>query len=191
MASHQRAVAAAAAGHTAAEVVPLPLPAAGTSSPSAARRASPPLPGQQQQQQQQQGGGAASTSTSTSSGSTGPGAATLGVQAGAHGLPPRQGSGLGGGGVWIREDESLSKMDPSKLAGLRPYFKRDASGTVTAGNASPMTDGAAALVVASYETVQVRVRGWSEHGEGEARRPAHVVSRGWGGAGGPSASRAA
>ncbi|EFJ39622.1 hypothetical protein VOLCADRAFT_84837 [Volvox carteri f. nagariensis] len=86
--SHRRAVAAAAAGHTAAEIVPVPRP----------------------------GGG-------------------------------------GGPGSYIWEDESLSKMDPVRLTALKPYFRRD-GGTVTAGNASPMTDGAAALVIASYEAVQ-------------------------------------
>jgi acetyl-CoA C-acetyltransferase len=38
---------------------------------------------------------------------------------------------------------------PEKLAGLKPAFKRD--GTVTAGNASGINDGAAALVVAGAE----------------------------------------
>ncbi len=52
------------------------------------------------------------------------------------------------------QDEGLTKMDPSRLPSLRPYFKRD-GGTVTAGNASPLTDGAAALVVASAEAVRV------------------------------------
>ena len=36
-----------------------------------------------------------------------------------------------------------------KLAALRPAFKKD--GTVTAGNASGINDGAAALVVATEE----------------------------------------
>ena len=39
-----------------------------------------------------------------------------------------------------------------KLAKLRPVFKKD--GTVTAGNASTLNDGAAALVLASDETVK-------------------------------------
>ena len=41
-----------------------------------------------------------------------------------------------------REDTALEK-----LAKLRPAFKKD--GTVTAGNASSLNDGAAAVVVAS------------------------------------------
>ena len=43
----------------------------------------------------------------------------------------------------IREDTSLEK-----LAGLRPVFDRR-SGTVTAGNASPLTDGASAVLLMS------------------------------------------
>src|SRR5262249_39590124 len=38
---------------------------------------------------------------------------------------------------------------PDKLAGLKPAFKKD--GTVTAGNASGINDGAAALVVSTNE----------------------------------------
>src|SRR5204863_9655112 len=43
----------------------------------------------------------------------------------------------------IRRDSSLEK-----LAALRPVFDRE-HGTITAGNASPLTDGAAAVVLAS------------------------------------------
>ena len=39
-----------------------------------------------------------------------------------------------------------------RLAGLRPAFRAD--GTVTAGNASPLNDGAAAVVLASDEGVE-------------------------------------
>lgn len=47
-------------------------------------------------------------------------------------------------------DEHLRATTLEKLAKLRPAFKRD-GGTVTAGNASGINDGAAALVVASAE----------------------------------------
>ncbi|MET8542228.1 acetyl-CoA C-acyltransferase [Kitasatospora sp. NPDC004799] len=47
----------------------------------------------------------------------------------------------------IREDTSLAK-----LAGLKPVFR--AGGTVTAGNASPMNDGAAGLVLVSEEALR-------------------------------------
>jgi acetyl-CoA C-acetyltransferase len=45
-----------------------------------------------------------------------------------------------------RRDTSMEK-----LAHLRPAFDRTASGTITAGNSSPLTDGAAALWVATEE----------------------------------------
>lgn len=41
-------------------------------------------------------------------------------------------------------------MDVEKLKALRPFFKQD-GGSVTAGNSSPLSDGACALVVASAE----------------------------------------
>ncbi|MFF2744532.1 thiolase family protein [Kitasatospora sp. NPDC058048] len=47
----------------------------------------------------------------------------------------------------IREDTSLAK-----LAGLKPVFR--AGGTVTAGNASPMNDGAAGLVLVGEEALR-------------------------------------
>ncbi|MEU6763238.1 thiolase family protein [Streptomyces sp. NPDC046853] len=46
----------------------------------------------------------------------------------------------------IREDTSYEK-----LSGLRPVFRKD--GTVTAGNASPMNDGAAGLLLVSEEAL--------------------------------------
>ncbi|MFJ5517066.1 thiolase family protein [Streptomyces griseoluteus] len=47
----------------------------------------------------------------------------------------------------VREDTSLEK-----LAGLKPVFRRD--GTVTAGNASPMNDGAAGLLLVSEDALE-------------------------------------
>ena len=46
----------------------------------------------------------------------------------------------------VRADTSLAA-----LGGLKPAFVTDGSGTVTAGNAPPLSDGAAALVVASAQ----------------------------------------
>jgi acetyl-CoA C-acetyltransferase len=51
----------------------------------------------------------------------------------------------------VEQDEGPFKGDPDKLAGLRPAF--EASGSITAGNASSLNDGAAALVLASGEAV--------------------------------------
>lgn len=57
------------------------------------------------------------------------------------------------------------------LAKLRPAFVKDGSGTVTAGNASGLNDGAAVVVLASGEaaaklgtTVMARVVSWAQAG---------------------------
>jgi acetyl-CoA C-acetyltransferase len=52
----------------------------------------------------------------------------------------------------ISEDEEPGRGDPSKFAKLKPAF--DKSGTITAANASSINDGAAALVLASEQTVR-------------------------------------
>jgi acetyl-CoA acyltransferase 2 len=59
------------------------------------------------------------------------------------------------GEVEFRADEHM-RPDTTReaLAGLRPYFKKD--GLVTAGNASGIGDGGAALVVASAEWAKAR-----------------------------------
>lgn len=49
----------------------------------------------------------------------------------------------------VLADETLSKLDPAKLRRLPPAFRQDGSGSVTAGTASPLSDGAAALVLVS------------------------------------------
>ena len=49
--------------------------------------------------------------------------------------------------VVVKEDETLKKFNEEKLRQLRPAFGKE--GTITAGNASSINDGAAALVVAS------------------------------------------
>ncbi|XP_057529455.1 acetyl-CoA acetyltransferase 2-like [Amaranthus tricolor] len=53
----------------------------------------------------------------------------------------------------INEDDGLKKFDPAKLKKLPPSFKKN-EGTVTAGNASLISDGAAALVLVSGEKVK-------------------------------------
>lgn len=52
----------------------------------------------------------------------------------------------------VTEDEEYKKLDPSKMATLKPAFQKD--GTVTAANASKINDGAAAVVLASAEKVK-------------------------------------
>jgi acetyl-CoA C-acetyltransferase len=54
----------------------------------------------------------------------------------------------------VDTDEEPGRGDIEKLASLRPAFQKD--GTITAGNASSINDGAAALVLAGADVVQKR-----------------------------------
>jgi acetyl-CoA C-acetyltransferase len=56
----------------------------------------------------------------------------------------------------VADDEEPGRGDIEKLATLRPAFQKD--GTVTAGNASSINDGAAALVLAAADVA--KARGW-------------------------------
>jgi len=75
--------------------------------------------------------------------------------------------GDGAGATHLHTDTLVrAGTSVEKLARLRPAFARD--GTVTAGNASPLTDGAAAVLLASEEraaalglTALARVVSWS------------------------------
>jgi acetyl-CoA C-acetyltransferase len=68
----------------------------------------------------------------------------------------------------VNEDENLKKFNEEKLRNLRPAF--DQKGTITAGNASSINDGAAATVVISGEKAnalgvkpQARILGYSTY----------------------------
>lgn len=72
--------------------------------------------------------------------------------------------------VRVREDERLKRFDEAKLRRLPPAFQQD-GGTITAGNASGMNDGAAAMVILSQEkaealgvTPQARILGYTQKG---------------------------
>ena len=72
--------------------------------------------------------------------------------------------------VTVTEDEGPAKADPARLATLRPAFGKD--GVTTAGNASSINDGAAAVVVASAEWARrtgvkpvARIVGYSQHAQ--------------------------
>jgi acetyl-CoA C-acetyltransferase len=52
----------------------------------------------------------------------------------------------------VAQDEQPLKADPAKIPGLRPAFLKD--GTITAANASSISDGAAALVLAGASWAQ-------------------------------------
>jgi acetyl-CoA C-acetyltransferase len=56
----------------------------------------------------------------------------------------------------VDADEEPGRGDIEKLASLRPAFQKD--GTITAGNASSINDGAAALVLAGADVAEKR--GW-------------------------------
>ena len=56
----------------------------------------------------------------------------------------------------VADDEEPGRGDIEKLGALRPAFQKD--GTVTAGNASSINDGAAALVLAGADAAAAR--GW-------------------------------
>jgi acetyl-CoA C-acetyltransferase len=53
------------------------------------------------------------------------------------------------GSVFVKEDETPGRFNEEKLRALRPAF--DPTGSVTAGNASSINDGAAAIVVIAPE----------------------------------------
>ncbi|KAK3415301.1 hypothetical protein EUGRSUZ_H00849 [Eucalyptus grandis] len=65
-------------------------------------------------------------------------------------VPVEVSGGRGKPSTVIDKDEGLGKFDPAKLRKLRPSFK-ETGGSVTAGNASSISDGAAALVLVSGE----------------------------------------
>lgn len=65
-------------------------------------------------------------------------------------VPVEVSGGRGKPSTIIDKDEGLGKFDASKLRKLRPSFKQT-DGTVTAGNASSISDGAGALVLVSGE----------------------------------------
>ena len=76
-------------------------------------------------------------------------------------------------GLPLAIDEGPDKVDFAKLPKLRPVFEED--GTVTAANASSLSDGAAALVVADEDLareqghpIAARLVGWTVHAQAPA-----------------------
>jgi len=64
-------------------------------------------------------------------------------------VPMEAPAGKGATTTVDRDEHPRPETTLEQLAGLRPAFKRDASGSVTAGNSSGINDGAAALLVTS------------------------------------------
>jgi len=84
------------------------------------------------------------------------------------------------GDVVVAVDEQPAKARPEKIPGLRPAFRKD--GTVTAANSSSISDGAAALVLASEQvarreglTIRALIRGHASHAQAPADFPTAPV----------------
>lgn len=91
----------------------------------------------------------------------------------------------------VRQDNNLRRDTTlEKLAKLKPAFPMEGSGTLTAGNSTPMTDGAAAVLLASEEWARSRGLAVQAYltfgkvaavdfvrGEGLLMAPAYAVSR--------------
>ncbi|WJZ96052.1 hypothetical protein VitviT2T_014776 [Vitis vinifera] len=72
-------------------------------------------------------------------------------------IPVEVSGGRGKPSTLVDKDEGLGKFDAAKLRKLRPSFKD--GGSVTAGNASSISDGAAALVLVSgKKAVELRLQ---------------------------------
>lgn len=74
-------------------------------------------------------------------------------------------------GTTVEHDEKPQMpLNEEKLRSMKPAFKTDGSGTVTAPNASPLNDGAAALVLVSEEFLHAhpdikplaKILGWAD-----------------------------
>jgi acetyl-CoA C-acetyltransferase len=84
------------------------------------------------------------------------------------------------GEVVITADEQPGKARPEKIPLLKPAFRKD--GTVTAANSSSISDGAAALILASADaaekgglTVRGRILGHASHAQAPAQFPTAPV----------------
>lgn len=79
--------------------------------------------------------------------------------------------------ILVEDDEQPYANDLEKLPGLRPIFVKD-TGTVTAGNASAINDGAAALVLGSYDKAlkpMAKILGHVTHAEAPGQFPVAPV----------------
>ena len=81
-----------------------------------------------------------------------------------------------GGATTVRHDEQPGTARPDKIPQLKPAFRE--GGTVTAANASSISDGAAALVIASAEAegpARARILGHASHAQAPALFPTAPV----------------
>jgi len=82
------------------------------------------------------------------------------------------------GDVTVDQDEQPGNARPDKIPQLKPAFRKD--GTVTAANSSSISDGAAALILASGEAakglnVRARILGHASHAQAPALFPTAPV----------------
>lgn len=84
------------------------------------------------------------------------------------------------GELTFSKDEQPSKARPEKIPQLKPAFRKD--GTVTAANSSSISDGAAALVVASEDAakerglkIRARIMGHASHAHAPSLFPTAPV----------------
>lgn len=80
------------------------------------------------------------------------------------------------GEIQVGGDEQPAKASPDKIPQLKPAFRED--GTVTAANASSISDGAAALIVGDQATadklgatIRARVLGYATHAQAPGQFP--------------------
>ncbi len=83
-------------------------------------------------------------------------------------VPVEVSGGRGKPPVQVTADEEVKNLNEAKLKTVRPAFKPQ-GGTVTAANAAPLNDGAAAVVLMSEAKVKelgvtplARIRGWGD-----------------------------
>ena len=74
------------------------------------------------------------------------------------------------GAIVVRQDEQPGLAQPAKIPHLKPAFRPD--GTVTAASSSSISDGAAALVLASGSTEGTTPRAWIRGAAAHAQEPA-------------------
>jgi len=89
------------------------------------------------------------------------------------------------GDVIVHKDEQPAKASPDKIPLLKPAFRKD--GTVTAANASSISDGAAALVLMARSTAERRglkplavIVGHATHAQEPAQfctAPVHAIAK--------------
>ncbi|RUS14593.1 Thiolase, N-terminal domain-containing protein [Endogone sp. FLAS-F59071] len=76
----------------------------------------------------------------------------------------------------VYADDEVAKFNEAKLRSVKPAFATDGSGTVTAPNSSPLSDGAAAVLLVSREAAEryglpllAKIRGWGDAAQAPAR----------------------